>query len=327
MKYFVTGGTGFVGGHLVKALLNRGDQVIALVRDPARAQDIKAWGANLAVGDITQKESMRQAMQGVDGLFHVAGWYKVGSGNKEDGYAINVDGTRNVLELMKELRIAKGVYTSTLAANSDTGGVVMDEDYQFHGRHLSTYDETKALAHHQVAEPMMEAGLPLVIVQPGGIYGPGDTSATGDSIRDFLKGDLPMLPKKTAVCWAHVDDIVQGHILAMEKGQIGESYIIAGPCHTFIEFFDIAAEISGKPAPPLQVPAWLLKALSFPMGVLDKILPLPPEYTGEGLRVISGTTYLGDNSKAKRKLGYQPRSVRQGLEQSLPAYQAEIEEN
>ncbi len=270
---------------------------------------------------------MRAPMSAVDGVFHVAAWFKVGEGNKDAGYAINVDGTRHVLELMDELDIGKGVYTSTLTVNSDTNGHKADENYIFQGQHLSTYDRTKAMAHNQVARPMIQQGLPLVIVQPGAIYGPGDSSASGDSIRDFLKEELPALPKKTAFCWAHVDDIVQGQLLAMDKGEVGESYIIAGPCHTLIEFFEIASEVAGKPMPPLLLPPWLLGLMSYPMSVLDKVLPLPPAYTGEGLRVIAGTTYLGDNSKAKEELGYQPRSVRQGLEQSLPAYQADIEED
>ena len=327
MRYFVTGGTGFVGGHLIKALLDRGDQVVALVRDPTRAGDLESWGAELAVGDLTDKESMREPMSGTDGLFHVAGWYKIGEGNKAAGYTINVDGTRHVLELMDELDIAKGVYTSTLAINSDTNGHQADENYIFQGKHLSTYDKTKAMAHHQIAHPRMQAGLPLVIVQPGAIYGPGDTSASGDYIRDFLKEDLPVLPKEAAYCWAHVEDIVQGHLLAMDKGEVGESYIIAGPCHTMVEFFEVASDITGKPMPSLLLPPWLLGLMSYPMSLLDKLLPLPPAYTGEGLRVIAGTTYLGDNSKAKEELAYQPRSLREGLEQSLPVYQAEIEED
>jgi nucleoside-diphosphate-sugar epimerase len=221
---------------------------------------------------------------------------------------------------MAELQIAKGVYTSTLAVNSHTGGAKVDETYHFQGTHLSVYDESKYLAHHQVAMPMMAEGLPLVIVEPGVVYGPGDTSASGDSIRDFLRGQFPMTPQRSAVCWGHVDDIVQGHLLAMDQGKPGECYIIAGPCHTFVEFFDILAELSGRPAPPLKAPPWLLQALSIPMRLLEKLVPLPPQLTSEGLRVIAGTTYLGDNSKARRELGYQPRPLRQGLAESLPAY-------
>ena len=174
-------------------------------------------------------------MTGVDGIFHIAGWYKIGVKDKSEGEKINVQGTRHVLELMKELGIPKGVYTSTLAVFSDTGGRLVDETYRYNGPHLSEYDRTKWVAHYKVADPMIEAGLPLVIVQPGLIYGPGDTSSVRTTLIQYLQRKLPMIPEKTAFCWAHVDDIARGHILAMDLGQPGESYIIAGPRHTFVE--------------------------------------------------------------------------------------------
>src|SRR2546428_13179 len=166
MKCFVTGATGFVGGHLVRHLCNAEQEVVALVRDPSRAGELSRIGARLARGDVTDKESMRAPMTGVDGVFHVAGWYKVGVKDKSPARAVNIDGTRNVLELMRELKIPKGVYTSTLAVNSDTHGQVVDESYRFHGRHLSEYDRTKAVA-HELAESFAREGLPLVIAQPG----------------------------------------------------------------------------------------------------------------------------------------------------------------
>lgn len=323
MRVFITGATGFVGSHLADKLLERGDEVVALVRDSQAAQPLAEQGAELHLGDITRKESMRPAMEGVEAVFHVAGWYKVGVRDPATAYAVNVDGTRNVLELMQELDIPRGVYTSTLAVNSDTDGKVVDESYHFEGEHLSLYDRTKWIAHHEIARPMLQAGLPLTIVMPGAVYGPGDTSSTGDAFRDYMNGELPVLPKNTALCWGHVEDIAEGHWLALEKGEPGETYIIAGPCHTFIEAFEIAESISRVPAPKLRLPPWLLKALSVPIGAIDRIIALPPEYTGEGLRVIAGTTYLGSNAKAREALGYEPRSLEAGLRASLPVYAEE----
>ncbi len=227
MKYFVTGATGFVGGVLARKLREAGHQVHASVRSPEKAKELEALGVKLFKGDVTDKESMREGMTGVDGVYHVAGWYKIGTRDKSDGVKVNIHGTRNVLELMQELKIPKGVYTSTLAVNSDTKGITKDESYHFTGQHLSEYDRTKAAA-HEVAKEFIAKGVPLVIVMPGLIYGPGDTSTLRTNIQDFLNQKLPMLPSQTTFCWAHVEDIVQGHILAMEKGKIGESYIIAG---------------------------------------------------------------------------------------------------
>lgn len=313
MKYFVTGATGFVGGVLARKLCEQGHEVHASVRDPDKARELQSQGVKLFKGDVTDKESMRQAMGGVDGVYHVAGWYKIGVKDKRDGERVNVQGTRNVLELMQELNIPKGVYTSTLAVNSDTGGKLVDENYRFHGRHLSEYDRTKAAA-HEVAEEFVAQGLPLVIVMPGLIYGPGDTSSLRSNIIDFLKGRLPMLPTQTAFCPAHVEDIVQGHTLAMEKGVPGETYIIAGQPYRIVDIFKIASEITGRRA-PMTIPYQIMKMLSMLVRPFDNFLP--ETYTSEGLRVVAGVTYWGDNGKARRELGYNPRPLREGWGETL----------
>lgn len=313
MKYFVTGATGFVGNVLVRKLCEAGHEVHVSVRSPEKAKELQDIGVKLFKGDVTDKESMREAMRGVDGVFHVAGWYKIGTRDKSDGEKVNILGTRNVLELMQELKIPKGVYTSTCAVNSDTKGKVVDEAYHFSGKHLSEYDRTKAVA-HDIAKEFIANRLPLIIVMPGLIYGPGDTSTLRNSIIDFLKGRLPMLPTKTAFCWGHVDDIVNGHILAMEKAKAGETYIIAGEPHRIVDAFKLASQITGKRA-PMTVPYQIMKILSILVKPFDAFLP--ETYTSEGLRVVAGVTYWGDNSKAKRELGYNPRPLREGWGETL----------
>lgn len=317
MHVFITGATGFIGGKLTAKLLKAGHRITALVRDPSKAEDLKALGAALIEGNVTDKESMRRGMRSADGLFHLAAWYKVGVNARDLAYRINVQGTRNVLELMNELGVPRGVYTSTLAVFSDTRGEMVDESYRFEGEHLSAYDETKWIAHYEVARPMMEAGLPLTVVQPGLVYGPGDTSTLEDNLRLYLKGRLPMMPKQTAFCWSHVDDIVDAHILALEKGKPREDYIIAGPPHTFIEAMEIAEKITGVRPPRLRIGPGMLKCTAKLMKPVNALFPLPPTYTPEGLRVVAGVTYLGDNSKAKRELGYAPRSLEHGLQETL----------
>jgi len=308
MKYFVTGSTGFVGGVLIRKLREAGHEVNASVRSPEKARDLQAIGVKLFKGDVADKESMREAMSGVDGVYHVAGWYKLGAKDKSGGVQVNINGTRNVLELMRELKIPKGVYTSTLAINSDTKGVAVDETYHFTGTHISEYDRTKAEA-HRIANDFIAQGLPLVIVQPGLIYGPGDTSSVRANLLDLLHGRLPALPSQTAYSWAHVEDIVAGHILAMEKGRVGESYIICGETHTAVDAFKLAAQIAGKRA-PMTAPYQMMKLMSVLVKPIEALLP--DTYTSEGLRVIGGATYIGDNSKAKRELGYNPRPLSEG---------------
>ncbi len=310
MKYFLTGATGFLGGVLARQLRQAGHEVNASIRDPKRGSELQSLGVHLFPGDVTEKESMRAAMQGVDGVFHVAGWYKVGARDKTPGERVNVQGTRNVLELMQELEIRKGVYTSTLAINSDTHGRIVDESYRFIGKHLTEYDRTKAEA-HRVAEEFIQAGLPLVIVMPGGIYGPGDTSVLRTSLIDFLKGKLPVMPNRAGICWGHVDDTAHAHILAVEKGVPGETYIVAGEPCTYIEAFQLVSQITGKSAPRI-ISYKIIKAMAPLAKPFDAILP--EAYTSEGLRILGGVTYWGDNSKAKRFLGFNPRPLRQGLE-------------
>lgn len=317
MKYFITGATGFIGERVVKQLVEVRHEVVALVRNPQKAKPLVDLGVSIAEGDITDKESLRRPMTGVDGVFHLAAWYKIGARDKSVAEKINVEGTRHVLEVMKELGIKKGVYTSTVAVFSDTKGKMVDETYRYDGPHLSEYDRTKWLAHYEVAEPMMKAGLPLVIVQPGVVYGPGDTSAVGETFKQYLQGRLPMLPETTAFCWAHVDDVARGHILAMEKGIPGQSYIIAGPPHRLVEAFEVAEKITGVKAPRLRASPAMLKSMSKLMGLIGAIVPLPETYAAESLRVVAGVTYLASNEKARREIGYTVRPLKEGLRETL----------
>jgi nucleoside-diphosphate-sugar epimerase len=298
--------------------------VVALVRTPSKADDLARLGIQLHAGDITNKASMRAPMTGVDGVFHIAGWYKIGVRDNSQARPINVVGTRNVLETMRDLGIPKGVYTSTVAVFGDTHGVLADESYRAGGPWLTEYDHTKWQGHYEVAEPLMQAGLPLVIVQPGLAYGPGDTSPVHETFVRYLQGKLPMAPSRTAYCWGHVEDIARGHILAMERGRPGESYIIAGPPHTLLEALALAAQITGIPAPRQHPPPALLKGLAAVMDVAGRVVPLPQEYTGEGLRSIAGVTYLATNAKARRELGYTPRSLADGLADTLAAEMAAL---
>ena len=259
-EYFLTGATGFVGGHLAAQLLAAGHDVVALDRDPAAASDLADRGADVVEGDVLEPETMREPMDGVDGVFHLAAWYEVGPADPSGMEAVNVDGTRTVLELVDDLDVPKAVYTSTLAVNSDTGGEVVDEDYRFAGEHRSEYDRTKWEAHHEVAVPMAEEGVPVVTVMPGVIYGPGDTSAVGRAIRQYLRGDLPVIPRRTAYTWGHVEDVADAHVRAMEQGDPGAEYIVGGEVATLVEAFEHVADAAGR-SPPRALPPWVFGAL------------------------------------------------------------------
>lgn len=314
MKYFVTGGTGFIGSHLVRRLVDHGDDVVALVRRPAAAS--LPDSVEVVEGDITAPAGLEGAMAGCDRVFHLAGWYEVGAPDRTTAYRVNVEGTRNILEAMDALDIEKGVYTSTLAVFSDTNGAVVDESYRYDGPHLTVYDETKWLAHYEVAEPMMGAGLPLVIVQPGAVYGPGDRGPMWRLWRAYLERDLPVIPQRTGVCWGHVEDTVDGLVLAMDGGTPGEAYIIAGEPLPFVDVFDLAEEFTGIDAPRAVSPA-LFRGLARAVRPLERLVRLPPAYRSESLRFLGGVTYWGDNTKAVRELGLSHRPLAEGLEEML----------
>jgi nucleoside-diphosphate-sugar epimerase len=252
-------------------------------------------------------------MAGADGVFHVAGWYRIGVRDRDSAVRVNVEGTRNVLETMRELGIPKGVYTSTLAVFGDTRGQVVDETFYHGGPFLSLYDETKWRAHYEVALPLAEEGLPLVIVLPGLVYGSGDEGVTHLLFRSYLKRRLVAAPRQTGFCWGHVEDTVWAHLLAMERGRVGQSYIIAGPPHTLVHALEIAQRSTGISAPRVYPPPGLIRGLAGALGALEKAVPLPEGYSSESLRILAGATYWGSNAKARQELGYQPRPLADGL--------------
>lgn len=324
MRYFVTGATGFIGGRLVRQLREVGHEVRALVRNPDRAQDLAELGVELYPGDIREPLSMHEPMKDVDGVFHLAAWYKLGSDEQAYAQSINVTGTRNVLQLMKKLGVPKGVYTSTIAVFSDTHGKLVDESYRYDGPMLSEYERSKHEAHYKVALPMIEQGLPLVITMPGVVYGPGDTSPVHDTLVRYLQKRLPAAPQGARYCWAHVDDIARGHVLAMDKGQAGESYLLTGEPYGLLEALALAEGITGIKAPRLQVPAAPLRAIAAVMEKLERYVPVPATYRSDTLRNAAGVTFIGRSDKAHRELGWHTRPFEEGLRETLTHQMSEL---
>ena len=315
--HFVTGATGFIGGHLVNRLIERGDEVTALVRTPYQARHLADMGVRVMQGDITDAAAVRRAMAGCGSVFHVAAMYKMGVTDPAAMEAANIDGTRIVLEAMRDLDIPRGVYTSSVAVHSDTEGEIVDESNRFEGEHLTHYDRTKWEAHYNVAVPMMEEGLPLVVVQPGVVYGPGDHSSIASMFEDFLKGRLPAVPGESQYAWAHVEDVVFGHIAALERGRPGECYHLAGPIHTFREVFDVAARLTRRRPPRFEIPPGLMHALVPVASLLERLAAVPDTFKSEALRASAGVTYVASSRKAERELNFSARPIEDGLKDTL----------
>jgi len=314
MKYALTGATGFVGSHLLRRLRADGHDVVAVVRKP---MDLDA---DVLIGDVTSHTSLLEAFDGVDGVFHVAGWYKVGDDHPEQGWAVNVQGTRNALAAARECGVPRVVYTSTVAVNSDTKGKVVDETYRFTGEHISVYDHTKAQAHH-IAHEFAAEGLDVVTVMPSGIYGPGDTSQAGELIRQTALGRRVQAPAGLRICMAHVDDIADGHVRAMERGRTGEYYMLAGPQTTLVGVLRLVAELAGG-KPPLVMPDAAVGATAALMSVVERGVRVPSIYRSESLRVCRAS-YLGRSDKAAAELGWFPRDLHTGLAETVEWDQAQ----
>ncbi len=316
MRYAITGATGFVGGALARQLRGAGHEVRALVRDPSRADALTGLGVELVPGDLADAAALDRLCADVDGLFHVAGWYKLGQRDPSVGDRVNVEGTRTVLAAAQRAGVPKVVYTSTLAVNSDTHGEVRDETYRHTGAFTTHYDRTKAEA-HRVVERFAADGLPVVIVSPGVVYGPGDTAQTGALLARVVAGKRPQVPAGGEGCWAHVDDVAAGHLLAMERGVPGETYMLAGPRTTLAEALRSVATIAGTKG-PVVLPDRVVRATASVAGAVGRVVPLPPDFAAETMRA-SLATYLGSPAKAERELGWRGRSLDTGLRQTAGA--------
>jgi nucleoside-diphosphate-sugar epimerase len=320
MRVFVTGGTGFIGSAVVARLRGRGDEVRALVRHPEKARDLKDLGCELVPGDLGDAGAIREAMRGCDAVIHGAAIYEVGIPAKRRAamYQANVEGTETVLGAALQEEVPKVVYISTVNAFGNTEGRIVDESHVHSERYVSYYDETKHLA-HKAARRLIAEGLPCVIVQPGAVYGPGDHSAVGLMMRQLLSGRLPaMMFPETGLNLVHVDDVADGILLALDRGRPGEQYVLGGEITTLGDMLRTLARISGRRPPRLTLPAGMLR-LSAPLGpLLGPAMGFPPNFR-ELVSASDGVTYWARDDRARRELGYAPRSLEKGLEDLLAA--------
>jgi nucleoside-diphosphate-sugar epimerase len=233
-------------------------------------------------------------------------------------YEANVQGTENVLGVALDLKVTKAVYVSTVNAFGNTAGRVVDESHLHDERYVSYYDETKHKA-HKVARDFIAKGLPLVIVQPGGVYGPGDTSPQGRIFNQFLDGKLPaMMFPNTGFNMVHRDDVAAGILLCLDKGKAGEAYVLGGEITTIGELINTLARVAGRKPPRLTLPAIVIKAVA-PLGpVLGPAMGQGPNL-GEIIKAADNVTYWAKDDKARSELGYSPRPLEQGLRETLEA--------
>ncbi len=320
MNAFVTGGTGFVGRATVEALRARGDDVVALARSAAKASALQDLGARIVDGDLSSREALARAMTGCDAVLHIAGSYKVGipASERPAMYAANVTGTETTLDAAIDAGVPRIVYTSTVNVFGNTRGRVVDETFErsLADGFLSYYDETKYLA-HRAATDRIAKDAPIVIVQPGGVYGPGDHSAVGTTLDQLRTGKLRAKSfPELGLTFVHVDDVADGLLLALDGGRIGESYVLGGQITTLGEVIDEAAAILGRKPPRVTFPEWMIRA-SVPFApIVTRATGQPPNLR-ELISAADGVTYWATDAKARAELRYAPRDLATGLRQTL----------
>ena len=313
MIAFLTGASGFIGTALARRLRGEGQSVRALVRDPARARRLRDLGVELVTGDLADANHLTDAMAGADVVVHLAGVYRVGIRRSERApmYEANVTGVERVIDAAVAAGIPRIVDVSTVNAFGNTHGVVADETYERPRpyRYVSYYDETKHLG-HLAAQDRQRAGAQVIIVQPGAVYGPHDPSQIGGQLRQAMEHRLPAITfGDLGLTLVHVDDVARGIELAIERGTIGQSYVLGGELTRMGDAIVRAATAAGVRPPRLRIPSWPLRLLA---PLATGRLGLTPNLA-ELVSASDRVTYWATDAKARRELGYAPRDLETGL--------------
>ena len=314
-RVVVTGGAGFIGRAVVERLGDRGDEIVALVRDPASAAHLHRSGVTLVQSDLAEPDTLRAAMAGATAVIHGAGSYKVGIARSERPamWQANVEVTERVLDAAIDAGVPRIVYISTVNVFGNTHGAIVDETYRrsLDDGFLSWYDETKFRA-HEAAEARIAAGAPIVIVQPGLVYGPHDHSVVSQQLALAHAGRLPYIGlPDTGMAWVHVHDLADGIVAALDRGRIGEAYVLAGECLRFDASIRIAARVGGRRPPRFALPTGLARLMA-PINDAIGGFPGMPASVAETIRAGAGVTYWASHDKASRELGFAPRTLEQG---------------
>jgi dihydroflavonol-4-reductase len=314
MTALVTGATGFVGANIVRALLDAGEAVRVLVRRESSTRNIDGLPVDIAYGDLREAASLREALDGCRTLYHAAAHYSLWTPQVDDVYAINVDGTVNLLQAALACRLERVVYTSsvaTLAASPD--GTPVDETHPLTlAKAVGHYKRGKILAEQQ-AMRLCEQGLPLVVVQPAAPVGPWDVkpTPTGKIVVDFLRGKLPAY-LDTGLNVIDVRDVAQGHLLAARHGRIGERYILGHRNLSLRAILEQLAAVSGLRAPRFRLPYGVALAAGYLSEGWATLMRRPPAVPLVGVRLARYPMYF-TAQKAVRELGLPQSPIQEAL--------------
>lgn len=324
MRVFVTGGTGFIGSHLVQRLARDGHELHCLVRKTSDVRLLQDVGATLITGDVTDKASMLEGMKGCDWVANVAAIYETWLPDRRIYRNVNVDGTRNVVECALEAGVSKVVHVSTSAVYGKPADCPFTEETRVGPVRFSEYAQSKYEGELIAWELCEQKGLPLIMIYPGAVLGPRDDKATGQYIRNQIRRRVPArVLTDTVFTWVHVRDVAEIIVRALEKeGNVGEKYLAGTHQLSYQEFSEIIGDISGVPVPRLRLPDFLVRWCAALLTWLAMLTRKPPVL---GMSVdqikMMGVDIRFDGSKAERELGIAYTPIRTALEEAIASYE------
>ena len=316
----VTGATGFLGWHVARKLLDRGDRVRLLARDPARARELE--GAEVQRGDLLDADSLRQAAEGCGTVFHVAADYRLWVRDETAMYRTNVEGAIGLMAAAKRAGVERFVYTSTVGCIGIPKGGAGDETTPVTLSEMAgAYKRSKFLAERAVLEEAGK-GFPVVIVNPTAPVGDHDwkPTPTGKIVVEFLRGRMPAY-LDTGLNVVDARDVATGHLLAAERGRAGERYILGGENLTLRRIFEKLEMISGVRAPKRRVPYWLAYGAGVVSTAWARLAGGEPRAPLDGVRMARKKMFVS-HEKASRELGYDPGPAEEALRRAVEWFRA-----
>jgi len=316
-RILVTGASGFVGSAVARALATRGDDVTVLLRASSPRTNIAGIECRVAIGDMRDVEAMTKAMEGARYVFHVAADYRLWARDPEEIVRNNLEGARAVMTAAKTTGVERVVYTSSVAALKPLAGAAADESSR-HSENtvIGAYKRSKLVAERFV-ECMAGEGLPVVIVSPSTPIGPRDVkpTPTGRIIVQAANGGMPAFVD-TGLNLVHVDDVAAGHLLALEKGRIGENYILGGEDVRLKDMLRAIAPLVGRKPPRVQLPRGPLYPLAYGAEAVARVTGKEPFLTADALRMSKHHMFFS-SAKAKAELGFSARPYQHGIEDAV----------
>lgn len=321
MNIFITGATGFVGKNLSLKLAREGHIVHALYRDITKTKGMDHENIKFFHGDILNKKSLFNGMKDCTVVFHAAAFTLVWAKDPSTIETLNTDGTVNVFETASELSIERIVYTSTAGIFGPSGNDITDETKPYPSTFFNRYEETKAKIEQTIVPQFIKKGLNIIIVNPTRIYGPGplnDANSLLKIIKNQLQGKIGLVPSdgKSIGNYTYVDDVAEGHILAMKKGKTGERYILGGENIAFIDLMKLIARESGKKFRFIKIPVFIMFLLSWMFLIIAKITGIKPLITPGFVKKFL-PDWRVSSEKAKKELDYNPVSIELGIKQTI----------